>query len=100
MSHLTDANAHLENALAHHAAGRHAKVRSCIEAAQRCVQRAIDEQPTEHDPVANPTAVTGAQVSSGQAPRAFDPEVRSQQDQLGSCQVAYQERMRQMRAKR
>ena len=94
MSHLTDAAAHLDNALEHHAAKRYGAVKSSIKSAQSCIERAIDEAaPVAHDPTVNPTAAQGAQTSNGQSPRSFDPEVRRQQDQIQSCQIAYDVRM-------
>jgi hypothetical protein len=84
---LNEANEHLDQALEHHAAGRHASVKRRIELARTCVQRAVD---AAHDPIANPTAAQGAQTSDGQSPRSFDPEIRRQQDQRRSCQIAYE----------
>jgi len=94
---LTEASEHLDQALEHHAAGRHASVKRRIELARGCLQRAIDGA---LDAITNPTATQGAQTSDGQAPRSVDPEIRRQQDQLRSCQVAYDARQRQMRGLR
>jgi hypothetical protein len=99
MSHLSDAAAHLENALDHHAAGRQSAVKSSIQSAQRCVQRAI-EQSNGHDPAINPTAAMGAQVSNGQSPRDYSPEAIRARDQRRAVDFAYQERLKQSGARR
>jgi hypothetical protein len=98
---LIEANDHLSVALESHAAGNHSSVKRRIELARGCVQRAIDG----HDPTVNPTAAQGAQTSDGpsdgqSAPRSYDPEVRRQQDQLRSCQIAYDARQRHLRGLR
>jgi len=61
MSELTDAAEHLNEALEHHAAGRHASVKKRIELARACIERALGAAA-----VANPTKQTGAQGSDGQ----------------------------------
>ncbi len=94
--HLKEAAEHLDMALEHHAAGRYASVKRRIELARTCIERAIEAAPAAHDPIANPTAATGAQTSNGQQPRSHDPETRRQRDQLRSCEIAYNERLRQL----
>jgi hypothetical protein len=106
--HAQAAAAHLKRARNAHANGDDAAVQRCHRAAAASLgelDRALDaigsslaesNDSDGHDPIANPSAAQGAQVSSGRAPRSFDPETRRQQDQLESCRIAHRERMRQM----
>jgi hypothetical protein len=101
MSALTEASSLLAQAVEHHDAGRPGSARRCIKNAQACVDRAIAEAPPEaHDPIANPTAATGAQTSNGQQPRNYSPEAIRARDQLRSVEYAYEVRKRQMRGLR
>lgn len=101
-THIEDAHAHLENALAHHETGHYAAARRETRAAKALLETAIaDAKPAQHDDVANPTGNTGAQTSAGQSPRSLlTPEQRRQRDQLASCQIAYRERLRQQGMRR
>jgi hypothetical protein len=98
MSEIRDAADHLDAALEHHAAGRHSSVKRRVELARACIQRAIDAN--GHDAETNPTAAAGAQTSAGQSSgesgRAHEPKSIRERDQLASCRLAYQERMRQI----
>jgi hypothetical protein len=60
-SDLTEAAEHLDRALEHHAAGRHASVKRRIELARAAIGNVLEAQA-----VANPTGHTGAQGSDGQ----------------------------------
>ena len=101
MSALLDASRHLSLALEHHDADRYSAARRALKNAQAAVNRALAEAPpAAHDSITNPAAATGAQVSNGQAPRSLDPEIRRQQDQLRSCQIAYDLRQKRMRGGR
>src|ERR1700743_2640402 len=100
---LTEANEHLDQALEHHAGSRHGSVKSRVELARGCVQRAIEGI---NDAIANPTAAAGAQASGGQSdgksspPRSADPEIRRQRDQLRSCEISFEARQRHLKGLR
>lgn len=98
---LEEATDHLDRALEHHSNGRHGAVKRAVQAAQGCIDRALKAlKPESHDPVANPTAAQGAQVSNGQSPRAYTAEEIRRRDQLNGCQLGYEARLRQMGARR
>ncbi len=63
--------------------------------ARGAIAGAVDE-PAAHDPVVNPTAATGAQVSAGQSSRDYSPEAIRKREQLAGNQLGYRERLRQM----
>ena len=86
----TDTRKHLRAALVAH---------DGLTAAHEALERSIQEytEPT-HSPPQGPSQ-TSAGLTQGTSgpPRSLDPEIRRQQDQLASCEIAYRERMRQER---
>ncbi len=104
--------ANLKDARDAHADGDDAGVRRCHRAAAASCEAldgahdSLERSLVEPDDYVEPTHDTsagaqgGAQTSSGRQPRSLDPEIRRQQDQLRSCQIAYEVRQRQMRGLR
>jgi hypothetical protein len=100
---LDEAHGHLDRAIEHHEAGRHSAVKRRIELARGCIQRAIDgvyQEPTHSAPQGPSQGSAGQTQGTSGPPRSFDPEVRRQQDQMRSCQIAFDVRQRQMRGLR
>lgn len=92
----------LQTAQGHHDAigDSHREVGRRLNSAKRALEKAAGNVDTTGDSVANPTGAMGAQASNGQQPRSRDPEIRRQQDQLTSCEIAYNVRQEQLRGLR
>ncbi len=100
--HAEAVAAYLKRAGTAHAEGDDATVQRCHQAATRAcsaldaahdsLEHALSES-DEIDPVANPTAAQGAQVSNGQSPRSYTPEEIRARDQRASVDAAYRRRI-------
>jgi hypothetical protein len=78
-SEIGEASAHLDTALEHHAKHLHGRVKTSIEDAQRCLQRALGAAAPTSSQIANPTGKMGAQTSAGQSSRAVSHSERQAQ---------------------
>lgn len=91
--HMNEADGHLEQALEHHAAGRHAAVKRRIELARAALERAIEAHPDYVEPTHDLDAQGGAETSDGRQPRDFSPEAIRARDQRRAIDACYKARL-------
>jgi hypothetical protein len=71
-----------------------------LRGAHEALARALEPEPESHDPIANPTAGQGAQVSDGREPRSYTPEAIRKREQRAAVQACYEARLRQLGVRR
>ncbi len=108
--HAAALAANLKDARDAHADGDDAGVRRChraaaasceaLDSAHDSLERSLVEPDDYIEPTHDTSGQGGAQVSNGREPRSLDPEIRRQQDQLRSCELAYERRVRELRGLR
>ena len=71
-----------------------------LRGAHEALARALEPEPESHDPIANPTAASGAQVSNGREPRSYTAEAIRMRDQRAAVKACYEARLRQLGVRR